>query len=138
MTPEQIKIVQATFNKIRPVAQETGELFYQKFFEMDPTVRPLFKGDIKRQGLMLMTAIGMAVSNLDRPETIAGNIEALGYRHWQYGVRPHDYNTFGAALMWTLEQVLGDDFTQEAREAWGETYALLSSSMKQATKPSAP
>ena len=134
MTPEQIKIVQTTFDKIRPVAQETGELFYQKFFEMDPAVRPFFKGDMKQQGLMLMTAIGMAVSNLDRPETIAGNIEALGHRHWGYGVRVSDYNTFGAALMWTLEQVLGDAFTQQAREAWGETFALLSKSMKQATK----
>lgn len=133
MTPEQIKLVQTTFDRIRPVARETGELFYQKFFEMDPTVRPLFKGDMKQQGLMLMTAIGMAVSNLDRPETIAGNIEALGHRHHQYGVRPADYNTFGAALMWTLEQVLGDAFTQEVREAWGETFALLSNSMKQAT-----
>lgn len=133
MTPEQIKLVQTTFDRIRPVAQETGELFYQKFFEIDPTVRPLFKGDMKQQGLMLMTAIGMAVSNLDRPETIAGNIEALGQRHRQYGVRAADYNTFGAALMWTLEQVLGDAFTQEVREAWGETFALLSNSMKQAT-----
>lgn len=133
MTPEQVRLVQTTFEKIRPVAQETGELFYQKFFEMDPTVRPLFKGDMKQQGLMLMTAIGMAVSNIDRPETIAGNIEALGRRHWNYGVRAADYNTFGAALMWTLEQVLGDAFTQEAREAWGETFALLSENMKRAT-----
>ena len=134
MTPEQIKLVQSTFDKVRPVAQEAGELFYMRFFEVDPAVRPLFKGDIKQQGLMLMTALGMAVSNLDRPETIAPNIAALGKRHIGYGVRPPDFNTFGAALMWALEQVLGDAFTPEAREAWGEAYALLSKEMKASTK----
>ncbi len=134
MTPEQIKLVQSTFEKVRPVAQEAGELFYQRFFEVDPSVRPLFKGEIKQQGLMLMTALGMAVSNLDRPETIAANIQSLGHRHVGYGVKPPDYNIFGAALMWTLEQVLGDDFTPEAREAWGEAFALLSIEMKTATR----
>lgn len=134
MTPEQIKLVQVTFDKVRPVAQEAGEMFYLKFFEMDPAVQPLFKGDIKRQGLMLMTALGLVVSNLDRPETIAGNIEGLGHRHWGYGVKASDFNVFGAALLWTLEQVLGDQFTPEVRAAWGEAYTVLSLNMKQATR----
>ena len=40
------------------------------------------------------------------------------------------YATVGAALLWTLEQGLGQAFTSDVRDAWTKTYTLLSSAMK--------
>ena len=134
MNNQQIVLVQNTFEKVEPIAQQTGELFYQRLFEMDPTIRPLFKGDIKTQALMLMTVIGLAVRGLDRPQSVQEAVSALGSRHSGYGVGNADYNTFGAALIWALEQSMGSEFTPEVKEAWVEAYGVLSDAMKKATK----
>jgi hemoglobin-like flavoprotein len=134
MNAQKIALVQNTFDKVEPIAQQTGELFYQRLFEMDPTIRPLFKGDIKTQALMLMTVIGLAVRGLDRPQSVQEAVNALGHRHSSYGVGYGDYNTFGAALIWALEQSMGSDFTPEVKEAWVEAYGVLSDAMKKATK----
>ncbi len=135
MDKQQIELVQQTFSKkVQPIAREAGEMMYTRLFEMDPSLQPLFKGDIKRQGEMLMTAIGLAVAGLDNPEMVSMAVKDLGKRHVTYGVQPRFFNVFGASLMWTLEQVMGPDFTPEVKEAWGETYAILSAAMKQATR----
>ncbi|MCS6849457.1 MAG: globin family protein [Anaerolineae bacterium] len=135
MDAQRIALVQQTFAQVEPIAQEVGDLFYNRLFAMDPGVRQLFKGDMKKQALMLMTVIGLAVRGLDRPETIEPSIRALGQRHYRYGVTAPDYNTFGAALIWALEQVLGDAFTPEVKEAWIEAYDVLAGAMKKATLP---
>ena len=135
MDAQQIALVQKTFEGVEPIAQEVGDLLYTRLFEMDPGVRPLFKGDLKKQALMLMTVIGLAVRSLDRPEAVESSVRALGQRHFGYGVSAPDYNTFGAALIWALEQVLGDAFTPEVKQAWIQAYDLLSGAMKKATSP---
>ena len=134
MKAEQIALVQTTFAKVEPIAQETGDLFYSRLFEIDPAIRPLFKGDLKTQALMLMTVIGLAVRGLNRPDAIVESIRTLGARHSGYGVGTGDYNTFGAALIWALEQSMGNDFTPEVKDAWVEAYGVLSDAMKKATK----
>ena len=134
MKQQQIELVQKTFEKrVQPIATEAGQMMYTHLFQMDPSLRPLFKGDIKRQGEMLMTAIGLAVKGLEEPEEVRQASVALGKRHAGYGVKPSFFNVFGASLMWTLEQVIGPDFTPEVKEAWGETYALLAKTMQEVT-----
>ena len=58
------------------------------------------------------------VKSLDCIETILGDLRALARRHERYGVREEHYASVGAALLWTLEQGLGLDFTPDVREAW--------------------
>ncbi|MCS6774624.1 MAG: globin family protein [Anaerolineae bacterium] len=132
MNPEQLALVKQTFERVEPIAQEVGELFYNRLFEVDPALRQLFRGDMRRQGLMLITVIGMAIRSLDRPEVVAESVRALGQRHALYGVRSADYNTFGAALIWALEQVLGSDFTPEVKSAWIAAYTFLADAMRRA------
>jgi hemoglobin-like flavoprotein len=132
MNAQQLALVQKTFEKIDPISQQVGDLFYTRLFEIDPGLRALFKGDMKKQALMLMTVIGLAVRGLNRPETIIEAVRSLGSRHYGYGVSPADYNTFGAALLWALEQVLDEEFTPEVKQAWIEAYDYLAGAMKQA------
>jgi hemoglobin-like flavoprotein len=47
-------------------------------------------------------------------------------------VRDAHYATVGEALLWTLEQGLGAAFTAEVRQAWAQTYAVLSTTMRAA------
>ena len=132
MTPEQIKLVQESFKKVEPIAEKAAELFYGKLFELDPEIKPLFKGDMKEQGRKLMSIIGTAVNSLNDLPSIVPAVQDLGKRHVDYGVSNEHYDTVGAALLWTLEQGLGDAFTPETKAAWAEVYGVLAATMKDA------
>jgi len=138
MTPEQVKMVQDSFAKVVPIADAAAEMFYNKLFELDPALKPLFESsDMKTQGNKLMTMIGTAVAGLPNLESIVGAVEDLGKRHVGYGVQDSHYDTVGAALLWTLDQGLGDDFSPEVKEAWGTVYGILANTMKTAAAKAA-
>lgn len=136
MTPEQIALVRESFAKVVPIREQAAALFYDRLFAIDPSTRPLFRGDMRSQGAKLMAAIGAVVKSLDRLETMLDDLRALARRHDRYGVREAHYASVGAALLWTLEQGLGADFTPQVREAWAIAYGLLSSAMIAATAES--
>lgn len=128
-TQAQIQLVQETWQQVVPISEDAAGLFYGRLFELDPELRPLFKTDMKAQGAKLMKMIGVAVKGLDKLETIVPAVQDLGKRHVGYGVKPEHYDTVGTALLWTLEQGLGDGFKSDVREAWAEVYGLLAKTM---------
>ncbi len=132
MTPQQIELVQGTWKKVLPIADTAAELFYGKLFALDPSLKPLFKGDMKQQGRKLMSMIGTAVGGLTRLEQIVPAVQALGVRHAGYGVKDAHYGTVATALVWTLEQGLGELFTQEVEDSWVSAYTLLAKTMQDA------
>lgn len=136
MTPEQIVIVQQTWKKVVPIADQAAALFYGRLFELDPGLEPLFKTDLTSQGRKLTSMINTAVVNLHQVETIVPAVQDLGRRHVGYGVKEDDYDTVGAALLWTLGQGLGDDFDDAAEGAWSEAYGTLAAVMKAAAMES--
>ncbi|MEM9646236.1 MAG: globin family protein [Planctomycetota bacterium] len=129
MTPEQIELVQSTWNQVKPISDKAAELFYGRLFELDASLKPLFKGDMTEQGKKLMATLNLAVTSLTKLEAILSAVQDLGRRHVQYGVPDESYQTVGAALLWTLEQGLGDAFTEEVKEAWTITYTTISQVM---------
>jgi hemoglobin-like flavoprotein len=130
MTPESQNLVRDSFAKIEPLAAQAAAIFYDRLFVLDPSLKPLFKSDMTEQGRMLMAMIGAAVANLGNLEAIIPAVQDLGRRHATYGVEPRHYATVGAALLWTLEQGLGDAFTQPVKAAWMEAYTVLSAVMQ--------
>ncbi len=129
MQAEQIALVQSTFKEVAKIKEAAAEIFYNRLFELDPSLRPLFSGDMKKQGQALMSMLATAVGGLNRLETIVPAVEALGVRHAEYGVKEKDYDTVGAALLWTLEKGLGDLFTDEVSAAWATVYTILATTM---------
>ena len=137
MTPEQAELVKSSWAKVLPIADKAAELFYGKLFELDPSVKPLFKGDMVEQGKKLMKMINTAVNGLDRLDEIVPAVQQLGVRHIAYGVKDEHYDTVGAALLWTLEAGLGDAFTEETKDAWATVYGVLADTMKNAAAEAA-
>jgi len=129
MTPEQVRHVQSSFEKVAPIADLAAILFYERLFMLDPSLQALFKGDLRRQGQMLMQTLGLVVRSLHEAERIVPAVQALGGRHAAYGVKAAHYDTVGEALLWTLEQGLGTAFTSEIRDAWAAAYGLLAGLM---------
>ena len=109
----------------------TGALFYERLFTTNPSFRKLFKNDMRIQGVKLMSMLAMVVYNLpDRGLSQA--IRQLAVRHVEYGVKLADYGATKDALLWTLEQALGEDLTPAVREAWTVCYDDLADEMKAA------
>jgi hemoglobin-like flavoprotein len=132
MTPEQVKLVQESFAKVAPIADTAADLFYDRLFAIAPELRSLFPSDLAPQKKKLMQMLATAVTNLHQVEKIVPAVQALGRRHAGYGVTDTHYAPVGAALLWTLEQGLGDAFTSDVKEAWTVTYTTVARVMKSA------
>ncbi len=137
MTEDQKTMIRDSFAKVAPISQQAAALFYGRLFELDPGLRPLFKGNIDEQGRKLMATLSFAVSNLANPGVLVPAVQQLGARHVRYGVKDEHYETVGTALLWTLGQGLGDAFTPAVRDAWTVCYTTLAGLMKEAAHQAA-
>lgn len=129
MTPNQIALVQSSWEKVVPIASDAAKLFYGRLFETAPAVRSLFKQDIEDQGKKLMTVITTVVRGLKNFEQLEVTIWQLGRRHVAYGAVEAHYQVVAETLIWTLEQGLGKDFTEEIKQAWLDALNIIAGLM---------
>lgn len=132
MTPHQIELVQSSFSLVEPIIESAAMMFYDRLFQLDPSLRRMFRTPQAEQARKLAHVLTVVVKSLSRPQQILPAVEELGRRHSKYGVRPEHYATVGAALLWTLQSGLGEAFTPEVRDAWSSAYLFLSSTMQKA------
>jgi hemoglobin-like flavoprotein len=75
---------------------------------------------------MVDRAIGLLGPDI---ELLTDILIELGEKHNKFGVKPSYYPPMGQALIKTMEDMLGDKFTQEIKDAWLETYQALAYDM---------
>ena len=131
MTPDQIRLVQASFARAKAGSTDLAAHFYRRLFEIDPALRQLFRGDLHQQGERLLQMLGAAVGLLGRPETLFPVLHSLGTRHAGYGVQPAHYDSVGRAMLDTLAEVLGTGFTRELHAAWSRLLTIVRQEMLQ-------
>lgn len=134
MTPQQIDLVKTSWREVLPIRDKAAELFYQRLFELDPSLKKLFNGDMAEQGRKLMQMLNTVVQNLDQLNELLPQVRELAQRHVHYGVKDSDYDTVGSAFLWTLQAGLGEAFTPEVSEAWSTAYVALSDAMRRDVK----
>src|ERR1700730_18449267 len=122
MTPEQITLVQQSFSKVAPISEAASVLFYDRLFEVAPSVRAMFPEDMTEQRKKLMGMLAGVVGCLSNLESILPAASALAKRHVGYGAKAEHYPVVGATLLWTLEKGLGDGWTPDIADAWGTAY----------------
>ena len=132
MDIRQMKLVQKSFAQVLLVADTTVDLFYARLFELDPALRGMFPQDMTVQKQKFMSMLNTAVDSLDRLDNLVPTIQALGIRHRTYGVTVEQYDSVREALMWALQESLGDQFTPEVKAAWVAVITLLANTMQQA------
>lgn len=134
MDNSTIQLVQHSWQKVIAIGPQAAALFYQNLFEADPALKPLFKGDLQAQGKKLIDMITTAVNKLTELNVLVPVLQNLGKRHGGYGVQDSHYDTVGAALLKTLGQGLGNEFTQDVKIAWTNAYVVMADVMKAAAK----
>ena len=142
MTPAQLRLLQRSFSKVEPVAEQFGTIFYERLFAIAPEMKPLFRTDIKAQQSKFMKVIAEVVqlhlrALVSLPVTAQASGEAMlpgaywsGKLHAAYGVRMEDFDSMKQALVWALEQILADDLTPEVQDAWIAAYDIVVQAMK--------
>lgn len=134
MNNNQIALVKKTFGSVASIPAETvGGLFYNRLFDISPEIRPMFnRTSMPEQSRKLLSMLAYVVSKLDNLNSIIDEVAKLAQRHVKYGVEPKHYQPIGAALLWTLEKGLGENWNEEVEEAWTCCYSILSNAMIQA------
>lgn len=138
ITEHQIGLVQSSFEAIQQNSEVAADMFYSRLFHLDPTLRPMFRSDLKDQGRKLMHMLAIAVKGLSHLDQIVPAVEQLGFRHAAYGVRDEHYGTVAQALLWTLDNAIGAAFTPQVRQAWEAAYGLLANAMQRGAARVAP
>lgn len=125
LTEQQIWLVQTSFEKFIVDIDVAARVFYDRLFEIQPSLKPLFKGNMQVQGRKLITMVLFIVNGLDDVDNLIPQIQLLGESHIGYGVKPQDYSTMLDALLATLKHILGREFTPETEAAWRRVYSLM-------------
>jgi hemoglobin-like flavoprotein len=129
MTPDQVTLVQQSFAKVAPIADQAAVMFYDRLFEIAPAVKTLFPSDMTEQRRKLMATLAIVVNGLSNLESILPAASSLATRHVAYGAKPEHYPVVGSALLWTLEKGLGEAWTRDVADAWTAAYTTLSGFM---------
>lgn len=133
--PTQHDLVRSTWALAALDPERTSRSFYANLFRIDPTTKPLFVGDLTLQGRKLADTLTFVVDHLDDGDRLLPVAQDLARRHVAYGVEKGQYASVGQALITTLEQLLGPQFTPPHRQAWSEVYAGLAAAMTEAAYP---
>jgi hemoglobin-like flavoprotein len=129
MTPDQVTLVQESFSKVAPISEAAAVIFYDRLFEVAPSVKAMFPADMTEQRKKLMMMLAAVVSGLGNLESILPAASALAKRHVSYGAKAEHYPVVGGALLYTLEKGLGEAWTPELSDAWTAAYGTLSGYM---------
>jgi len=133
LTDSEVEAISSSFELMEPYSFEVARKFYQTLFELDARLQGLFHGDMRAQGQKLMDMLSFIVVNLKDPDTLLPAVKELGARHKGYEVKASHYDTVGQALVTAMADVLGPDFSEEAKEAWVKAYTVLAEVMIEAS-----
>ena len=128
-------LVRETWAKAAAAHVDMARLFYGRLFRIAPETKALFSSDMGQQGRKLVATLGFVIDHLSDEETLVPAAQDLAIRHLNYDVRKSHYDAVGEALLWTLGELLGSDFNQDAADAWTETLTALTKVMTDAAYP---
>lgn len=137
MQDAEITMLEESFAEVAAVREQAAELFYERLFVHDPSLRAMFaNADMKDQGRKLMAALSLVIASLRKLDTVVPALELLAVKHVGYGVRNEHYVTVGKALIETLSLFFAHRFTLEYRRVWTSAYETVASVMMAAADAS--
>jgi nitric oxide dioxygenase len=126
----QVELLETSFEKIKPHANDFVDSFYKNLFTATPEAKPLFAHtNMEMQKQKLLASLILVVENLKTPSVINDSLQGLGARHVEYGALPEHYPLVGIALLTTFEQYLKSEWTPDVQKAWIDAYGVIAEIM---------
>lgn len=111
-----------------------GARFYHNLFEAHPELKPMFhRSSPGAQEKMFAQKLTAIVDHLDDPAWLDREVVSLASKHLSYGVTEEMYAWVGDALVATLAEACGDDWTSEAETGWKIAYGSLAGKILEVT-----
>lgn len=127
LTERQLALVKGSFKALQEDIKPRSIEFYDHFFRHAPELKSMFRlEDLGGQGMRFMSTLSVIIDNLENPDALTEKYADLGQAHRALGVKADFFEPMGLALIETLQGALGEEFTDEMREAWETAYAELS------------
>jgi hemoglobin-like flavoprotein len=76
-----------------------------------------------------MSTLAVIVGSLDDTSKLVPLTDTLAHQHGDYGIRPAHYEIVGQALLWSLQQGLGNNWTPGVAESWSKAYGIVATFM---------
>lgn len=135
MTTLNIELLRASFEKVKPHATRVSDRFYENLFQKNPEVKQLFlKADFSAQKMKLVGSLVYIFDHLDKPTKLEPYLLNMGSRHSYYGTQEEHYGAVGEALLSTLSEVLGPEFTPEIKAQWVIAFGVIAETMQKGQK----
>ncbi|GAB4014407.1 globin domain-containing protein [Spirosoma koreense] len=132
LSENQLATVKKSWRLLRDVDPALlGDVFYSRLFMTHPELRALFKGPLEAQYTKFIDTLSFLVSQLHRLDEFTREVELVGQRHKQYGVKADHYDAVGESLLWTLQSGLGRDWSEDVAEAWTTLYTIIAQKMQE-------
>ena len=121
-----IETLEESFDLVAPQGDQLIKTFYDRLFEVAPSVQPLFADvDMDRQRQALLNMLVVLRESLRDLDDIVPDLKDLGARHVDYGAQAEHYPVVGEVLIGSMAKVAGDAWKPKYTSAWQEAYAVV-------------
>jgi len=125
-----VQTLEESFDLVAPQGDELMRRFYDRLFEVAPSVQPLFADvDMEGQRQALLNMLVVLRESLHDLDDIVPDLEELGARHVEYGAKPEHYPVVGEVLIGTMAEVAGDAWKPNYTPAWQEAFEVVQNVM---------
>lgn len=125
-----VHLLRSSFDLALGRQPDLTHVFYEELFARHPDARPLFgRADMAAQEQMLAEALVAVMEHLEDVPWLKSTLATLGAKHAGYGVTPKMYDWVGEALIATLAEVSGDQWTAAHTAAWQEAFGAIAGLM---------
>lgn len=125
LSQKTVSAVKETIPLIGKNAEKITTRMYEILFSKYPETKPLFENATSDQHKKLAGAIAAFAANIDNLGALSSAVEKMANTHVLTNVKPEHYPMVADALITAIGDILGDDFTDEYKQAWTEAYNFL-------------
>ena len=129
MTRNQVRIVKSSFRALTPQRNRLAGLFFAQLFVREPSLRLVFRGDLRAHGAELFEGLASIVDSLDRLYPIVPALEWLAVQSARRGLGERHYCAVVEAMLSAFRDGLGETFSVELELAWRKAARQVSNVM---------
>src|SRR5262249_15176377 len=117
-------LVRRTFTQLAVHEDEATALFNRRLVELNPALVFFVVDESGTQRHRPLEILARVIALIDKPAALSAQLKLLQTQQ-QRNVTQDHLPQVGEALLWVIENRLGEDFTPDIRAAWVHFYGFL-------------